>query len=150
MFFTNQKQLDEFNELLEEAIKRYPKFIRLNEIETSIKRNNCGALVSQCSIKTNGDIKLCAMDTGEYFNLNMGNAFQNSIKQCFDNNADFIYEFSQLSLPESGSEECNKCIYSMYCNKCLVRSFLCAQKLREKCKWYQNCVPSIIKERFPV
>lgn len=149
LFFTNQSQLEGFGNKLELAMNLYPNFIRFND-ETSIKRNNCGALVSECSINASGNIKLCAMDTGEYFNLNVGNVFQNSIKQCFDKNREFIYEFSQLKLPQSESEDCNKCVYSMQCNKCLVRGFLYARKMKEKCKWYQKCVPSIVKERFPI
>lgn len=150
MFFSNQKQLKQFNELLRIAIDRYPNFIRMNSDEIRIKRNNCGALLSQCSIRTNGDIKLCTMDTGEYFNLNIGNVFKNSIKECFDNNREFIYEFSQLVLPKRESEECNNCSYSAYCDNCLVRGLLSAQKIKEKCKWYQNCVSPKIKEHFPV
>lgn len=61
----------EFNEMFETINDMYPGFIKGKSTADEWKRDKCGALTSQCSIRSNGDVKLCTMDTGNYFKLNI-------------------------------------------------------------------------------
>lgn len=150
LLFIEDKKLQEFNDLYNIIDQRHPGFIRGKDSEGKWKRKYCGALISQCSIKANGDIKLCTMDSGTYFNLKMGNVLQQSIKDIYDNNQRFLNDFSKITLPHLDSEECKDCIYIPYCHGCLVRGFLKAKDLKKKCNWYQKIVPSSVQSRFPI
>lgn len=150
LIFTNPEELQEYINQYDIISRKHPNFIRGKASPDRLNRKNCGALTSQCSIKANGDIKLCTMDTGEYFNLKMGNIFKQSLKEIFDANRDFLMEFIQLELPKKVSKECRDCIYALFCDSCLLRGFLRAHDMKEKCNWYQNSVHPLIKERFIV
>jgi len=150
LLFVEEEKLKEFNDLYELISVRHPGFVRGQGTEEQWKHKNCGALISQCSIRANGDVKLCTMDTGDYFSLKMGNVLQQSIKEIFDNNQDFLIEFSKVTLPHMDSEECKNCIYIPFCHGCLVRGFLKAKEMKENCEWYQKIVPSSVKARFPI
>ena len=45
-----------------------------------ITRKNCGAIRSELSIDVFGNIKLCNMDSGDDFRLNMGTVLEISIE----------------------------------------------------------------------
>lgn len=146
LFFMDDKSMIDFNEKINLLMERRPNLLKIPQNPYQNERINCGALASQCSIRTNGDIKLCTMDSGDYFNLNIGNVFEQSIKDIFDDNIDFVLALVQLDSPNS--DICKECTSANYCNKCLLRGFLQAQEMKEKCRWYKN-IPQNIKERFP-
>ncbi len=150
LIFTNIKQLEEFNFQYDAVEKKYPNFIRGKLTTEQLQRKNCGALTSNCSIKANGDIKLCTMDTGQYFSISMGNVFENSIRTIYDKNKEFLFEILNLPLPLKNCTECIDCLFHPFCDSCLLRGFLKAQDMGDKCKWYQNHVPNKVKERFPI
>ena len=150
LVFTNPEELEEYIRLCEKISERHPGFIRGKASEERQKSKNCGALTSQCSIKSNGDIKLCAMDTGEYFDLNLGNILESSMKQIYDKNYDFLSALMELQLPRKESPSCNNCKYALFCDSCLLRGFLRAQDMNENCNWYSEYIPDIVKERFCV
>lgn len=148
LVFTNPEELEEYLKLYDKISERYPSFIKGKVSEERQKTKNCGALTSQCSVKSNGDIKLCAMDTGEYFDLNLGNILEDSMKQIYDKNYNFLSELIELQLPRKENPSCNNCNYALFCDGCLLRGFLRAQDMEENCNWYNKYVPSIVKERF--
>lgn len=148
LLFTDIHDLEAFSKLYDEMLEKYPKFTRASSIETKAKSKNCSTLTSQCSIKSNGDIKLCTMDTGEYFNLNLGNIFTNSLKDIYDSNKDFINALAELKAPKMTDSTCKDCEHFYFCDSCLLRSFLRAQDMNDKCGWFNNCVDPIIRTRF--
>ncbi|HGM3509307.1 TPA: radical SAM/SPASM domain-containing protein [Clostridioides difficile] len=150
LLFTNPDDFLKFNDLYKQLLEIYPGFVRNTAKSEKRNHNSCAALVSQCSIKSNGDIKLCTMDTGNYFNLNFGNVFESHIKDLYDKNKDFLNEFYNLHLPKKEMKECKDCLYIRFCEGCLLRGFLRAQDMKDKCTWYQNYIPQIVKDRFPL
>lgn len=150
LIFSNIEHLEEFNKQYDAVQEKYPGFILGKLTTEQLQRKNCGALTSNCSIKANGDIKLCTMDTGEYFSISMGNVFENSIKSIYDKNKDFLFELLNLPLPMKNCPECINCLHYPYCDSCLLRGFLKAQEMGDKCIWYKNYVPNKVKERFPL
>jgi radical SAM protein with 4Fe4S-binding SPASM domain len=150
LLFSTLEELEEFNRIYGIVQERYPNFTSVIASQEQLKRRNCGALTSQCSIKANGEVKLCTMDTGDYFALNIGNALDTPIKTLYNNNVSFLSEFLKLPLPDKTSDECRECIYYPFCDGCLLRGFLRAQDMKKQCNWYQKCVPQIVKDRFPI
>lgn len=150
LLFLNEKELLEFNEMFETINDMYPGFIKGKSTADEWKRDKCGALTSQCSIRSNGDVKLCTMDTGNYFKLNIGNVFEKTIKEIYDDNTDFLYAFSDISLPHIDSATCKECVYVPFCHGCLLRGFLKAQEVKDDCAWYKETVPEAVKKHFPI
>lgn len=148
LLFTDINDLEAFTKLYDEMLRKYPNFTRATSLETKAKAKNCSTLTSQCSIKSSGDIKLCTMDTGEYFNLNLGNIFIDSLKDIYDSNKDFIHALTELQAPKMVDSTCKDCEHFYFCDSCLLRSFLRAQDMNDKCNWFNNCVDPIIKKRF--
>lgn len=152
LFFYDPNQLKEFQKQNNRISSKYPGFIQDIEDLEVLNRRNCGAICSQASIRVNGDIKLCNMDNGEYFNLNMGNVINTSIKNVFDKNAEFVDKFLNLQLPSLESNTCKNCEQKLYCTNCLLRGFLGARNMNKegkKCNWYDKIDPEI-KKRFPL
>ena len=150
LLFLNENELMEFNKMFESINSMYPGFIKGKSTADEWKRNKCGALTSQCSIRSNGEVKLCTMDTGDYFKLNIGNVFNKTIKEIYDDNTDFLYAFSDIDLPHLDSTTCKRCIYVPFCHGCLLRGFLKAQDIKAECIWYKETVPEIVKKHFPI
>ena len=150
LLFLNEKELLEFNEMFETINDMYPGFIKGKSTADEWKRDKCGALTSQCSIRSNGDVKLCTMDTGNYFKLNIGNVFEKTIKEIYDDNTDFLYAFSDISLPHIDSATCKECVYVPFCHGCLLRGFFKAQEVKDDCAWYKETVPEAVKKHFPI
>jgi len=152
LFFQDEETLMEFKKQQEFVLERHPKFIQDITETCDATRKNCGAICSQVSIKVNGDIKLCNMDSGEYFDLKMGNVITRPIKELFDNNKGFLGKFRETKLPTIENDECKACEQKAFCSNCLLRGILGARKLFEmdrSCKWYQKIDP-IVQERFPL
>ncbi|MBX4265670.1 radical SAM protein [Clostridium estertheticum] len=147
LIFTTMDEFEKYANLLEKVSKLYPGLMQVKTPE-QLKKKNCGALTSMGSIKANGDFKLCTMDTGKYFNLNLGNILESSMKEIYDKNIDFLNGFMNLQLPKESI--CGNCKYIFYCNSCSLRGFLKAQEMKENCNWYNTCIPDIVKERFSV
>ncbi len=108
---------------------------------------NCGALSSELSIKSNGKLKLCNMDDGTYFNINMGSVDHHSIKDLYDQNSTFVKAVRQTTLPKQDSEECRDCEERFFCSHCLIRGLFGARKKKSECNWYKTLDP-IIQERL--
>lgn len=151
LFFQDEKGLMEYKKQQDLVLDRHPNFIRDPEVK-DVTRKNCGAICSQVSLKVNGEIKLCNMDSGDYFNLKMGNVITHPIKELFDNNKEFLREFREIELPMIENDDCKDCEQKAFCSHCLLRGFIAARKLDKMdktCKWYQKIHP-LVKERFPL
>ncbi|MGZ7440365.1 PqqD family peptide modification chaperone [Paenibacillus sp. TH7-28] len=152
LIFPDEEGLMEFKKQHDLVLEKHPGFIQdITEIK-EVTRKNCGAICSQVSINVNGDVKLCNMDSGDYFKLNMGNITTQSIKKVFDNNKDFLKELMNTELPMLDSDNCKDCEQNLFCTNCLLRGFIGARNMHEinkTCEWYQKIHP-IVKERFPL
>lgn len=152
MFFQDEEDLVKFREQQKSLIEKHPDFIDDVMIKQGALRKNCGAICSQVSIKVNGDVKLCNMDNGRYFNLRIGNVITNPIKELFDNNKNFLENFGETKPPMMEDEECKNCEKKTFCSNCFLRGILGAKELSKmdrKCGWYQKIHP-VVKERFPL
>lgn len=152
LFFPDTEGLMEFKKQHDLILDKHPGFIQEIEDLKEVTRKNCGAICSHVSINVDGDIKLCNMDSGDHFNLDMGNVITDSIKNVFDNNKDFLKEFMDTKLPMLESDDCKDCEQNLFCTNCLLRGFIGARKMHEinrTCKWYQKTHP-LVKERFPL
>lgn len=137
---------NEFVQIYKSINQKYPGFIRLIS-EDRASNSQCGAILSSISIKPNGNLKLCPMDTGEYFNLGLGNIFKENLTIIYKKNSDFIKEFSELQLPDA-INICKECPNALYCNKCILRGLEKAKERAFDCAWYQNYLPDKLKSRF--
>jgi radical SAM protein with 4Fe4S-binding SPASM domain len=150
LLFQNIEQLYEFKKMQKVLSTKYPGFVQdIAEIE-GMTRKNCGAIRSELSIDTFGNIKLCNMDSGENFKINMGNILQSSVKEIFDKNKDFLDAFIDVRLPDLTQKSCSDCTERAFCHNCLLRGFLSAKRLHKEhkeCDWY-SALPDVIKTRF--
>lgn len=76
--------------------------------------------------------------------------FRETIKEIYDDNTDFLYAFSDISLPHIDSATCKECVYVPFCHGCLLRGFLKAQEVKDDCAWYKETVPEAVKKHFPI
>jgi len=135
-----------FDYTIAQAIEKYPNMISV--IDRDLYEYNCGAISTHVVINTKGDIKLCVMDDRTYFNNEMGNCLENSIKEIYDKKIDFIYALAKYSLPDENNDECRKCEKLYACSRCLLRHLINIKQKEYKCSWYINNVPDEMKKHF--
>jgi len=143
LFFSDVSQIKSFDDQCNEIKLKYPGFI----LESALPETNCGAIHSSVSIKSNGDIKLCNMDTGEYFNLDFGNVFSERISTIFTRNQELLQKFREIVMPDRDSDDCTHCESKQYCSACILRGVLSSKRMGGNCKWFEKLDP-MIKERL--
>lgn len=132
---------------LQKINKKYENLLSIIDGDHD-KKINCGCVTSHVVINSSGDIKICTMDTLKYFNSKLGNVFESNIKNIYDENSEYINELFKLKSPKFESEECSKCDNINFCRGCLLRGFIKASEMKEKCSWYSNVIPESIKEKL--
>lgn len=101
-------------------------------------------------IAPDGEIKMCTMHSLDDLKNSIGNVFEQNIKDIYDEKFKYINAFFNLQAPQMDSEECKECENKRFCSTCFLRSFIKAQEIGDKCKWFKNHVPEIIKEPLMV
>jgi len=149
LMFTETSQMEQLAEIVTEINSIYPEFTR-GVVHPDKERVNCGCLTSTCSIRADGQIKMCTMDNGEYFNTGLGNCLETPFKEIYDKNSIFMEVIRNCRAPNEESSYCLDCQNRMYCSGCLVRSFIRAQELGNECKWYNAIKNKEIEKRFPI
>ncbi len=134
-------------EIFNKINNKYNNFIQIIE-DGFLSKKNCGCITSHVTIGANGNIKLCTMDNTKYFNSVIGNVFEESIKDIYDKNADYINEIFNIDAPKHDSVECNKCENVVFCSSCILRGLIKASELKESCQWYKNKVSQKIKSKL--
>ena len=135
------------NDIIIRIQEKYKNFLSIIDDFDNAK-SNCGCLSSAIAVTPKGKLKLCAMDTGEYFDIGLGNLSDKSIKTIYDDNKDFIKKFTNIKAPQVDTEQCKDCEHIAFCGKCLLRSLVRASELKDNCKWYRECVPDIVKQKI--
>jgi radical SAM protein with 4Fe4S-binding SPASM domain len=143
LYLKDIKEYQKLQDSINKIHKKYPNFI----LERAEPKTNCGALTTQSSITVNGNLKLCNMDSGKYFDLKLGNVLQESIKTIYDKNRDFLTALSILQAPNKDSEDCFNCKEKLFCSYCILRGFIGSKRVGGECKWYKKINP-IIKEHI--
>lgn len=146
LFFNESEVFNEYINNYERMMIKYPEFIR---IVNEDNRNTvyCGALTSQLSIRSDGQLKLCTMDTGNYFKLGLGNIFVDDLQEIYKRNSSFILGLSSMQLPDAETI-CNSCENAMFCNRCLLRGLISSKTMGEKCVWFTKEIPALLRERL--
>lgn len=143
----SEEQLVELNDIVLKLNNRYPNLVQFIESYEN-ELNNCGAISNAISINTSGNIKICSMDTGNYFNIKLGNLLDHSMENIYNENMEFICAIRDLKAPDLLTEECKGCDHIAFCGKCLLRSFKQAKEMQGNCRWYNDCVPEVIKNQL--
>lgn len=143
----NQQETIHLEEILERINKKYENFLSLVDYDRS-RDTNCGCLTSHCVISSDGNIKICTMDNFQYFNGNIGNVFTKKLKDIFDENSDYINAFFNMESPKNNSPECMNCKNQNFCSSCVLRGLIKAKELKDKCLWYVNKIPKVVKDRL--
>ncbi len=139
----------EFVEILNRVDEKYPRFISYIE-DVRAKRINCGVISSHIVIGCDGRTKICAMDTGEYFNSSLGNVTETPLSQIYKYNKDYIHLFGILQAPSYNSELCSECKHKFFCHGCLLRAFIKAKEMGTQCQWYTKSVDDNIKYKMEI
>ncbi|PFR75257.1 radical SAM/SPASM domain-containing protein [Bacillus cereus] len=147
--YLNEEDVKTYGEALLKINKKYPKFVSLYEGARAEIRN-CGAITSHIVIAPDGEIKMCTMHSLDDLKNRIGNVFEQNIKDIYDEKFKYINAFFNLQAPQMDSEECKECENKRFCSTCFLRSFIKAQEIGDKCKWFKNHVPEIIKEPLMV
>lgn len=132
---------------LRHIIKKYPGLLSIID-EKRKAPTNCGCLTSHIVISSNGDIKICTMDNLQYFDSSIGNVIDHNIKDIYDKNEKFLYEFLKMPSPRNTRDECKDCNHIAFCNGCIIRGLIKAHEQDIKCNWYNNIVSKIIKNKL--
>lgn len=127
--------------------KKYPGFISVID-DPRIDKANCGAISSHIVIGCDGRTKICAMDTGDYFDSGIGNAIEVSMKTLYKVQKEFIHSFSLMKAPNYSSVYCKECENKYLCHGCVLRGILSAKKKGDQCRWYLESVDENIRQRF--
>lgn len=144
------ESIKKFNDAIERINSKYKNFVSMIE-DTKPFRANCGSLTSNVTITPNGDIKHCTMDNLEYVNSSIGNVFKDgSIKQIYDKNREYIDAIFSTKPPKLNLPECKECMHKYFCANCLLRGFIKHKEIGDECKWYQNLVPQIVKNKLSI
>ena len=148
LFLHDNSTLKKFIEEQKRFSDKYPGFIKgVLEVE-ELTRKNCGALTSNIGIDSEGNIKLCSLDTGEYFDLRLGNAFENDIKKLYDENKEFFSKLMNLEPPMHNSAECENCEKKYFCSNCILRGLIGAEQVPD-CKW-RNKLDTTMRDYFGI
>ena len=152
LFFEDTDRLLNFDAKLGKLYESYPEnFIRKTKSDATGNKPNCGALITSCSIKADGTIKMCAQDTADYLNCNLGNAFSRPLKDLYDDNRSFLRDFGKLIMPNENMEECKECKNRHFCANCVLRALLKATEVKGGCAWYNsNNITDEVRRKFPV
>lgn len=133
-----------FEEKINKINTKYNHF--LNLIEFPISHGNCGCVTSHCVISADGNIKICSMDDRKHVKMNLGNVFNENIKEIYNKNIDFLNIFLQTSGADISYEYCRNCKHINFCNNCIYRTLLQASELKEQCGWYVKNLPDSLKK----
>ena len=145
LLFTDIESFNRFQEVLNNLAQKYErKFLNLVDND-GLMKSRCGALVSNPSLSPNGDIKLCSMD-GLDITKSIGNVFEKSFKEIYENKLDFIHKFKELSSPNIQTSGCEECDNLVFCSGCILRAFKSGLEKGDKCLWFKEMVPDEIKE----
>lgn len=147
LYITDTPDIETFSKLLQAIIEKYPGFMKLN-IDGENARNNCGAISSHVVIDSVGNIKLCTMDTLQYFNSSIGNIFNDCLKNIYDQNEDFVFAFANTTAPNMNSDECSGCQNRHFCNGCILRAVIKGSN-NPNCKWIAS-LPAALKNHFKI
>lgn len=151
LFFQDEKTVNEYQKQHNLILHRHPGFIQAIEKLESITRKNCGALTSQVSINCNGEIKLCNMDSSEFFQFKLDNVLTSPIKTVYAKNQELMQKYMDIRLPQIDSEECRNCEQKAFCANCTLRGIAGSKKLQSNgkvCGWYQKMDPEVKEKLF--
>lgn len=147
LIFKDPDTLNEYLQKYSMLNEKYPGFIsKVDDVREDI---SCGALFSQVSINPKGDIKLCTMDTGEYFKFDFGNVFDDTIKEIYDRNREFLNEFINMDYPDAITT-CKECENALFCHRCYLRGMIQAKRMKDRCRWFKKYKNSIINLKFNI
>jgi radical SAM protein with 4Fe4S-binding SPASM domain len=136
---SSESEIIAYMESVEEINNKYPGFI-LSPYESD---KNCGAITSQASIKLNGDIKICNMDSGDGYKINFGNAFSSSIEEIYAENHKFISKFGEIAKPNHATMPCKKCEKRFACSGCILRGLKTSREMQDECEWLNQLDPYV-------
>lgn len=146
LFLSSEKSFLKFVDIYKKIDDKYPGFIRIVS-EERYNSEACGAVISSVSIKSNGNLKICTMDTGEYFDLDLGNVFQEKFTDIYNKKQDFLSVFSTVKLPDALTI-CKDCKDNLYCNRCILRGMQRATEKKKQCVWYEEFLPKELKTKL--
>ncbi len=139
----------EFVDIINKTDKKYPGLISYID-DSRNNRTNCGAISSHIVIGCEGNTKICAMDSGNYFNSGIGNALITNLKTLYSDNKDFVHGFGQIKAPSYDSETCRECKNKYFCHGCILRGVLSAKEFKDECRWYIGEINKNIKAKFEI
>lgn len=145
--YINEKDVIEANEILKKINDKYENFLTLIDGEQS-QSMNCGCITSHIVISSNGDIKICTMDTLEYFDSSIGNVLKEKINDIYDRNSEYILDFFNTPAPKTFFNECKDCLNIGFCNSCMLRGLIKAKEVGKQCLWYSNYVEAHVKRKL--
>lgn len=139
--FLTTEEVYEFKEIFERINDKYPGFISV--IDENAERVNCGCLTNNVGIKSNGEMKFCAMDSGNCLSKSIGNVLDGSIQEIYKQNEAFFSALATTEAPRPDGGICQECENLYFCSKCLVRAITMSKKIGDKCKWFAALSPEV-------
>ena len=149
MAIDTPEAVEMINKMIKKIDKKHPRF-RFRLDDTQRGQKNCGSVTRHVSITATGLLKYCAMDTTKYFESGFGNVLEKSIKDIYDEKADFIRAIYEQEAPQGNSSHCYACEKRDFCNGCMLRGLMSAKELKEECGWYMNELSDILKKEFEI
>lgn len=143
--FLNQKEILSFKKILERIDNKYPNFISV--VDDYNDKLNCGCITNCISIKVDGNLKMCAMDSGDTLSISLGNILHKSLVDIYKENHLFVEQIAALEAPGVNHSSCKECENLSYCAKCLHRAFTFIKNNPNKCQWATN-LPEDIMSRL--
>lgn len=149
LLFSTPKELERFEVNRREISKTHPSLLDIRDASDSelASKINCGVLSSHCCISSNGDVKLCTMDTGDYFPFSLGNICNETLTEIYLSHKNLIRDISNISKPKQDTLDCADCEKRLFCSGCILRGLLSFNELNSKCRWGQS-LPNSIKAHF--
>lgn len=136
--FTDEESTRRFIACVEGLYEKYPDgFVRKANVPDGVTRKNCGTIYQHVTIAPEGDVKICAMNSGDRIDFSFGNVFEESIGSLYERNAKLIDSLVDL-VPPGSNEVCVSCDFVPFCYGCIERGLEKAAEIGSGCAWYEQ------------
>ncbi|MDO5042505.1 MAG: radical SAM protein [Slackia sp.] len=145
--FTDEESTRRFIACIQELYEGYPDgFVRRANVPDGTTRKNCGTIYQHVTIAPTGNVKICAMNSGDRIGFSFGNVFEESVESLYDRNAELIGCLVDLA-PPGANGVCDSCDAISFCYGCIERGLEKAVEIGSGCAWYER-IPEELKRRL--
>lgn len=126
-------KVEEYYKYINTVIKKYEKYIPIQQDQGYLEKRNCGAGVNSIVIDATGRIRSCVLSP---IWIDMGNLLDESFEEIMKKD---IYKRLAKLLPPYLENGCDpECKYLLYCKGCYIKGFQTCKNMGKSCSWIKK------------